>query len=139
MKENDCIFFQLTKASQAAVKFLGQKVTPLGITPIQSLLLRFLAEEDAVTATVLAKKSELDMATLTGILDRLEGAGIIERKANPEDRRSLLICLTSRGREMAEKAGEIIIKANREFTRDLNEEERKKILNILTKLRQTSE
>ncbi|MCX7983099.1 MAG: MarR family transcriptional regulator [Syntrophales bacterium] len=138
MRENDCIFFQLTKASQVAVKFLGQKVAPLGITPIQSLILRFLTEEDGVTATSLAKRSELDMATLTGILDRLEGAEIIERKPNPEDRRSLLIHLTPRGKTMAARVGEIIEEANREFTNQLNEEEREKILHLLTRLRQSS-
>ncbi|HOJ52512.1 MAG TPA: MarR family transcriptional regulator [Syntrophales bacterium] len=136
MTETECIFFQLTKTSQAAVKFLGQKVASLGITPIQSLILRLLGDSDEVTATVLAKRSELDMATLTGIIDRLEGGGLIERRTNPEDRRSFLICLTDRGRELAKKVEEIIKEANREFTRDLSDEERKWVLSTLIRLRQ---
>lgn len=139
MKESECIFFQLSKTTQTAIKFLGQKVAPLGVTPIQSLILRFIAEEDGLTATALARRSELDMATLTGIIDRLEGAGIIERKTNPEDRRSLLICLTSRGKDMAQKVGEIIEEANQEFTEHLNEEERSKIFNLLARLRQSAD
>jgi len=138
MNEQECIFFQLTKTSQTAVKFLGQKVSNLGITPIQSLILRFLGEEDQLTVSALAKRSELDMATLTGILDRLEGAGLIERKTNPVDRRSLYICLTPRGKETAEEVGKIIEEANRDFTRTLSKEEREKILNFLVRLRQSA-
>jgi len=138
MNEQECIFFQLTKTSQTAVKFLGQKVSNLGITPIQSLILRFLGEEDQLTVSALAKRSELDMATLTGILDRLEGAGLIERKTNPVDRRSLYICLTPRGKETAEEVGKIIEEANRDFTRALSKEEREKILNFLVRLRQSA-
>jgi DNA-binding MarR family transcriptional regulator len=138
MNEQECIFFQLTKTSQTAVKFLGQKVSNLGITPIQSLILRFLGEEDQLTVSALAKRSELDMATLTGILDRLEGAGLIERKTNPVDRRSLYICLTRRGKETAEEVGKIIEEANRDFTRTLSKEEREKILNFLVRLRQSA-
>jgi len=35
--------------------------------------------------------SKLDSATLSGLLDRLAKAGFIERRANPNDRRAILV------------------------------------------------
>jgi DNA-binding MarR family transcriptional regulator len=42
-------------------------------------------------------------STLTGVLDRLERRGLIERGANPSDRRSVLVRLTPEGRAQAER------------------------------------
>ena len=88
MKADECIFFQLAKAGQLGARFWGQKVSDLGITAVQAMVLRFLHDQDQLTSIDLGKKTELDSATLTGVIDRLENAGLIARKDNPHDRRS---------------------------------------------------
>ena len=98
MKLDYCIFFQLAKANQIGSRFLGQKVAKLNITPVQALVLGFLRDEDRITSSELGKRTELDSATLTGIIDRLEAAELIERRGNPADRRSIQVHLTERGR-----------------------------------------
>jgi len=42
-------------------------------------------------------------ATMTGIIDRLEGMGLVRRQSNPEDRRSVLVELTDAGRQKLEE------------------------------------
>ena len=42
----------------------------------------------------------LDCSTLTGIIDRMERNGYVERRPNADDRRSLLICLTDKAQEL---------------------------------------
>jgi MarR family transcriptional regulator, organic hydroperoxide resistance regulator len=42
-------------------------------------------------------------STLTGVLDRLERRGLIERRLNPRDRRSFTIALTATGADAAER------------------------------------
>ena len=96
MKLDYCIFFQLAKANQIGSRFLGQKVAELNITPVQALVLGFLRDEDRITSSELGKRTELDSATLTGIIDRLEAAELIERRGNPADRRSIHVHLTER-------------------------------------------
>lgn len=135
MNSDDCIFFQLAKANQLAGKFLGQKVAELGVTPVQALALGFLNEEDQITASELGRKTELDSATLTGILDRLETARLIQRRDNPDDRRSILIHLTERGKTVGAEAARLIVEANQEFLRDLTEEERHVLHAMIMKLR----
>lgn len=135
MQEMDCIFFQFSKANQLASRFLSQKVADLNLTPVQALVLGFLHAEDQITSGELGKKSGLDSATLTGILDRMEAAGFIERKNNPDDRRSIHIHLTPKGNELSRAAIEVISAANKEFLQVLTKEERHDLFEIIKKLR----
>ena len=136
MKTDNCIFFQLAKASQTGIKFMTQKVSGLNITPVQAMVLGFLAEEDQIIAGELGKKVELDSATLTGVLDRLEAAGLIERKGNPDDRRSIKIHLTKQGKETGFEAGKLIEEANKEFLAAFTENEKKDLRSLIGKLRE---
>ena len=135
MKPEDCIFFQLAKASQLGSRFLNQKVSEMNITPVQAMVLGFLNEEDGITASELGKRTELDSATMTGIVDRLEAAGLVERRGNPADRRSIEIHLTERGRILADGAVRLILEANREFLNILTEREQEELRATIRKLR----
>ena len=135
MKLDYCIFFQLAKANQIGSRFLGQKVAELNITPVQALVLGFLRDEDRITSSELGKRTELDSATLTGIIDRLEAAELIERRGNPADRRSIHVHLTERGRLLGAKAVRLITEANVKFLEMLTEQERGELRRIIKKLR----
>jgi DNA-binding MarR family transcriptional regulator len=138
MKPDECIFFQLSKASQGGIKYLTQKISSLGITPVQAMVLVFLKEEDQIMAGELGKKVELDSATLTGILDRLETAKLIKRKGNPSDRRSIHIHLTEEGKGMAKKARLLLEEANKEFLASLSQAEDENLRSLLATLREQS-
>jgi len=57
----------------------------------------------AINPSTLAEKVGVKRATMTGLLDGLEGKGLIERAAHPEDRRKLGILLTKKGRQLLDK------------------------------------
>ena len=63
----------------------------------------------------LGQRTKLDSATLTGILDRLEAMGLVERRPNPADRRAILVCLTKKGKKLAGEVHKTIEKANGEL------------------------
>ena len=113
MKVRDCIFFQLTKASQAGIGFWTSQVKHLGVTASQAMVLNFLGEEDRILARSLGRKLQISSATMTGILDRLEKLGLVRRHPHPEDRRAILICLTDQGRESAGQINGIMVNANK--------------------------
>lgn len=136
MQEKDCIFFQFAKTYQLSSRFLAQKVSELNLTPVQAMVLGFLAEEDQVTSSELGKRAELDSATLTGILGRLEAAGFLERKGNPDDRRSILIHLTPKGKTMSAEAVRVITVANSDFLQVLTDKQKRDLHYIINKLRQ---
>lgn len=123
MNSDQCIFFQLAKASQAGTRHWSESVAEFGVTAVQAMVLAFLAEEDGITSGRLGSRVQLDSATLTGVLDRLARAGLIERKNNPEDRRSIRICLTQKGKSIGNEIQGLIEPENRSFLSNLTHEE----------------
>ncbi len=135
MKPEDCIFFQLAKASQQGIKYWNQKVSCLGVTAVQAMVLNFLGREDRISSRTLGRRTELDSATLTGILDRLEAGGLVERRPNPNDRRSIRIFLTDKGRQTALDIRKLVKKANTSFLRSLSADEVKNLKSLLERIR----
>jgi DNA-binding MarR family transcriptional regulator len=138
MKPDFCIFFLLNKTNQISIRFLAQKVAELNITPVQALVMGFLSDEDRISSSELGKRTELDSATMTGILDRLEAAKLIERQGNPDDRRSIKIHLTEQGRNLAGEAVRVIAEANRAFLEILSQNEQRELRSLIRKLRDQS-
>jgi len=132
----DCIFFHLAKADQAATRFWARRIAAFGVTPVQGLVLNFLHDNDRITSSDLGRRVMLDSATLTGVLDRLEGAGLVEREKHPDDRRAVLVCLTPAGRELAVRLYDCMQDANRAFlAAQLTAEERMILKMLLKKVR----
>jgi DNA-binding MarR family transcriptional regulator len=75
---------------------LDRRLAPLGVTTQQAALLHNAASGGA-SARQLAAAVGTDTAGMTKLLDRLEGKGLIERRPNPDDRRSVVIEPTERG------------------------------------------
>jgi DNA-binding MarR family transcriptional regulator len=134
MKIEDCIFYQLSKANQAAARFLSEKLAPAGVTAVQGVVLNFLSEEDEITSRQLGERTKLDSATLTGILDRLEAVGLVERKRHPADRRAISICLTKNGKKVASEVYRTIQTANRELLSGFGVQEERGLKTMLKRI-----
>jgi len=63
----------------------------LGLNTTDHKCLNFILENSSVTAGQLAETTGLTTGAITGVLDRLEKAGYIERKRDTEDRRKVII------------------------------------------------
>ncbi|MGD8973940.1 MAG: MarR family transcriptional regulator [Desulfobacterales bacterium] len=135
MNVSDCIFFQLTKASQTGAEFWTKKVKHLNVTASQAIVLNFLSEEDRILANSLRQKLQITSATMTGILDRLEKLELTERQPHPDDRRAILVCLTDKGRQCATEINNIMVEANEEFLSGFNPEESQYLRTMLDRVR----
>jgi len=138
MKAYDCIFFQLAKASQAGSRFWGQSVAGLHLTAVQAMVIRFLYDGDEINSSDLGMRVSLDSATLTGVIDRLESADLVERRKNSKDRRAIQLHLTEKGRATGQKVARVMEKANSEFMRSFSEGDEKELRRLLNKVRQRS-
>src|SRR5271154_975772 len=83
----------------------------LGLTRSQAAVLARLALQEGINQVTLAQLLELEPITLVRLLDRLQAAGLIERRADPQDRRARVLYLTERARPLLERvqvlAGEV--------------------------------
>ena len=80
-------------------------------------LLSYLAPYGPCPVSELVRVFGLKHSTMTSVLDRLEERGLVERKSNPEDRRSLLVGLTRRGQAAAANVNAVIEELEREIDR----------------------
>ena len=71
-----------------------------GLTGPQSLVLRLLIKEGALSSADLSRQMYVTPANITGIIDRLEKKGFVERIRKADDRRVALITLTDSGRKL---------------------------------------
>lgn len=97
--------FALYRAGRAAVRAYGPLLAEAGITYPQYLTLLVLWErsEEALTVGALGARLELDSATLTPLLKRLEALGLVTRRRDPADERRVLVRPTAESLTLRER------------------------------------
>lgn len=130
----DCYGFLLGKAYQKVWQMEKAALSQYGITPVQFVLLHVLWEKDGQKGVELGGRLRLDGATITGVLDRLEKMGLIERRPDLNDRRTNLIFLTPKGKELEKPMNQVTDAVNKEVISMFSEEEARLLKSILTKL-----
>lgn len=101
----DCLYYLLTRASLVATSLLKKDLAAAGVGHVKPAFLAVLLvlwEADGLQAAEVARLAGLEPSTTTGLLDRLEQLKLLERRADPEDRRAVRIYLT-RGAAKLEK------------------------------------
>ena len=93
----------LVSAYQAFERYSAPDLRSMGLTMTQFDVIATLGNQPPMTCKELGEKTLVTKGTLTGVLERLESKGILERKLNPEDARSQMIGLTIEGQKLFEK------------------------------------
>lgn len=93
----DCLSFVLGKAYQQVQQDARRRLAPYGVTPAQYAVLKVLWEQGGQSAAALGERLVLGSATMTGLVDRLSQAGLVERRPHAADRRVNLVCATAAG------------------------------------------
>lgn len=104
LKLDDQLCFALYSTSLALNKVYRKLLAGLGLTYPQYLAMMVLWERDQITVSEIGERLYLDSATLTPLLKRLEGAGLISRTRARDDERQVVIALTEAGRALQEPA-----------------------------------
>ncbi|MDL5025752.1 MarR family winged helix-turn-helix transcriptional regulator [Vibrio gigantis] len=93
-----------------------------------------LWEEEGITQRDIAAKSKVENSTTTRTLDKLEKLELVERRADPNSRRSFRIYLTEKGKALEEQLISIPARLNKELMSELDEQEQQQILKLLQKM-----
>ena len=131
-KIEDCLSFYLGKAYQRVTQSAKQRLAPFGVTPVQYAVLKVLWEQDDQSGAELGERLVLDSATMTGLLDRLEQAGLIERRSHATDRRVNKVVLTARGRDLQTPLDREMDQMNQDFLGEFPPEVAKLLRDLLT-------
>ncbi len=93
----------LVEAFHAIFQVGDRHIRSMGLTPAQFDVIAELGGTQGMTCVELSHSTLLAKASLTGIIDRLESKGLLERQVVPHDRRATHICLTRKGESLYRK------------------------------------
>lgn len=116
---------------------VDRSLKPLGITRSQWWVLAFLSRRDGMTQTALAADLDLTKVAIGGLLDRMEGAGFIERRADRNDGRARRVYLTRAGAKMVNTIREHVEAVELEILSRVPEEQLNQAADTLRTLKDT--
>lgn len=96
--------FALYATSLAMTKVYRSSLAPLGLTYPQYIVMLALWEHGELSAGALGAKVALDSGTLVPLVRKLTASGLVERRRSPADDRSVLVSLTTAGRNLSKRA-----------------------------------
>lgn len=108
---------------RSCVLNLSRKLQKGNLSYPQFFLLAYLSSEDFLTMSDIAQKMGHTTAAATGLVDRLERIGYVERVHALEDRRKILVKITKKGTRLVAKMRKEISQDLAEIMSEMDEEE----------------
>lgn len=96
----------IMRAHQILIAELDAMLRPHGITfsRYETLVLLVHSTDGALPLSKIGERLQVHATSVTNVIDRLEGAGLVRRVPNPRDGRGTLAVITDAGRDVAERA-----------------------------------
>ena len=119
---DDNLGIHLFKAYFSIYKYLKKTFSDHQIenmNPTRLGILLALADRDGVIMSKLGQRLFLEKSTMTGVIDKMEADGLVERRSDQTDRRALRIYLTPKAKRLNERILKIIDKAYQDLRGDL--------------------
>lgn len=114
---------------------IDDELRPYDLTRASWLAIGIVQSNDRLSQAELAESLELGAAATGKVVDRLEERGLIERHADPDDRRTKRLSVTSEGKKLIRKLRPIGVKIRDSVLQDLNEADQKRLLSYLVKIK----
>ncbi|WP_047153973.1 MarR family winged helix-turn-helix transcriptional regulator [Aneurinibacillus tyrosinisolvens] len=92
--------FLVNRLAHLMANELERRFKVHGITPSQWSVLAVLWQHEGIAQVELQQRLRLEGATVTGILQRMEKSGLIQRQVDKADKRVQLVYLTDRGKNL---------------------------------------
>ena len=95
--------FEIGETAHALRLEFDRRAAPLGVTRAQWKALAWIGRQPGLRQVELAEHCEIEPITLCRIIDRLEDAGLVERRRDPADRRAWSLHLTGKGEPLVKQ------------------------------------
>ncbi len=106
----------------------------LDLNLTQASLLVFVQESGPLRQTQLARRLGLGRAATGTTVDLLERRGLVERQADPQDRRAWLVTITPAGKDLVEPINAIDREVRAELRHEISRAERQQLARLLLRL-----
>ena len=119
--------------AHAATKF-AERLSAIDLSPPHAGILRFVNGAGGISQQALAANLRILPSRLVVLIDELEGRGLLERRADPSDRRSYALHLTDKGRDTMKAIGRLAREHQDALLGALSAEERDQLASLLSRV-----
>lgn len=114
------------------VPSIKKQLAKLHLRPVEYTVLSLINSNPYINQKRLGQTIRVSPPNLATLLDKMQSDGLIDRQRNPRDRRSQILALTQKGRDLFTKADHVA--TNADITPTLSEPERQQLLRLLLKV-----
>lgn len=129
-----CVAFVTNTASKRLAECLNNRLMTYNVTKSQWFAMYYINKNGYLSQKELANFMKASQPTVTGILDRLEKQGFIERREDQKDKRKKVIGLTQKGKEINEKLTSIAEDFKNTCLENVDQKDQETFLEILDKM-----
>ncbi|TQI70999.1 DNA-binding MarR family transcriptional regulator [Gramella sp. Hel_I_59] len=129
MKEKT-IDYVLRATWMAVSKMYNEEAGKAGSTMATGFALLSIDPEEGTPSTSLGPKMGMEATSLSRILKTMEEKGLIERKRNPHDGRSVLIYLTDFGKEMRDYSKRVVLRFDESVKENVSDRDLKTFIQV---------
>lgn len=135
MEQNEfTIDYHLRSTWLAVQKMYNEQASQFNSTMVMGFTLLSIDPKHGTPSTSLGPKMGIEPTSLSRTLKNLEERGLITRKPNPDDGRSILILLTEDGLTMRDVSKEVVLKFNEAISENISPEEMRIFLGVIQKI-----
>mgnify|MGYP000128145526 CR=1 FL=1 len=129
-----CINYLLTLTQHEVFQTFSGRLSQFDITPGQYGILNCLWQKEFCTPKEIVQTLRLDNSTVSGVLDRMQKRGLINRVTDPSDRRSVQVIATEMGKSLREDVLQVIADLNEQILGDFSQENRSNLISCLQQI-----
>jgi len=126
--------FLLSQVGIHASARFAARLADVDLVPPLFRVLNLVDAAEGRSQQEIAKAVQAPPSRMVGFVDELEQRGLVERRADPRDRRVRALYLTAAGREALARGREVAREHEEELTAGLSEEERERLVELLGKV-----
>jgi DNA-binding MarR family transcriptional regulator len=128
------VAFLLSQVGAHSAARFAERLAPLGLTPPHAGILRAIERNDGLSQQALGETLGIYASRLVGVLDELEGRGLVERRASPTDRRTHALYLTEAGHRALEEITRVAREHQEALCAALDRAELEQLAGLLTRI-----
>ena len=132
---SETIGFLLNDTARLYRRAFNARTRDSGVTALQWRLITYLRRHEGIRQGPLAELIEVEPITLSRMIDRLSDAGLVERRADPADRRAWRLHLTPRSGELLNGVRQIAETLTDEAIDGLSEAEHNQLIALVERVR----
>lgn len=107
---------------------------PYQLTLLQWRVLGQLSRTDGLTQTALGGQLDASPMTISDVVERLEGAGLVAREVDPSDSRAKLVRITPKARALVEEMRAVAARVYDKALAGIDEDDREAMARALTRI-----